>query len=181
VTQQNDSRTILDENGAETLTGRGDMLYKTTGLDKPLRIQGAFVSDAEVESVADYIRKRNDIVQYSQSFMDQIEVEMARAASAGRQEDGYDDVDEAEGEEDPKFREAVELAISTQKVATSLLQRRLGVGYGRAAKIIDRMEELGYVSPPEGNNRPRKVLVTYADLERLDGGGIGDGGEDFDE
>ena len=182
VTQQNDSRTILDENGAESLTGRGDMLYKTTGLDKPLRIQGAFVSDSEVESVADYIRKRNDTVRYNQAFMDQIEVEMARAANAGRQEDGYDDVEDGECEEDPKFREAVELAIQTQKVATSLLQRRLGVGYGRAAKIIDRMEELGYVTPSEGGNKPRKVLVTYADLERLDGGGgASDGGDDFDE
>ena len=91
---------------------------------------------------------------------------MARAANAGRKSgDNYDDIDDDEdgGGEDPKFREAVKLAIETQKVATSLLQRRLGVGYGRAAKIIDRMEDLGYVSAPEGN-KARKVLITYQEF-----------------
>lgn len=160
VTQQTDSRTILDANGAEALIGRGDMLYMTAGLPKPNRVQGAFVSDDEVEAVADYIRDHNDEVQYNQAFMDQIEAEMARAANAGRKDDDGDDFDDDGDDEDPKFREAVELAIETQKVATSLLQRRLGVGYGRAAKIIDRMEALGYVSAPEGN-KARKVLITH--------------------
>jgi S-DNA-T family DNA segregation ATPase FtsK/SpoIIIE len=89
--------------------------------------------------------------------MDQIEVEMARAAKQDRKGDDFDIGDEDEGGEDPKFVEAVELSIQAQKVATSLLQRRLGVGYGRAAKIIDRMEELGLVSAAEGN-KPRKIL-----------------------
>ena len=94
-------------------------------------------------------------VAAAKAFMEQIEAEMARAANNGKKEDYGDDEDE--GGEDPKFLEAVELAVETQKVATSLLQRRLGVGYGRAAKIIDRMEELGLVSAAEGN-KPRKLL-----------------------
>ncbi len=168
VTQQTDSRTILDANGAEQLIGRGDMLYMTAGLPKPARMQGAFVSDEEVERVASFVRDHNDDVQYNQAFMDQIEAELARSANTGKDDDpdSFDDGDD----EDPKFREAVALAIETQKVATSLLQRRLGVGYGRAAKIIDRMEALGYVSAPDGN-KPRKVLITHAQFaaDMMDG------------
>ena len=159
VKQQVDSRTILDANGAEALTGRGDMLYMPTNSNdkQPVRIQGAFVSDGELERVISFVRRHNDPVQYNRAFMDQIEVEMAKNAKQDRRNDDFDLGDEDEGGEDPKFVEAVELAVQTQKVATSLLQRRLGVGYGRAAKIIDRMEELGLVSPAEGN-KPRKLL-----------------------
>ena len=178
VKQQVDSRTILDMNGAEMLAGRGDMLFApANSQDKqPRRIQGAYVSDSELERVIAHVRRHNDPVRYNQAFMEQIEVEMARAANAGKKDD-FDDLDADEGGEDPKFLEAVELAVQTQKVATSLLQRRLGVGYGRAAKIIDRMEELGLVSPAEGN-KPRKLLPAaqgYLDhMEAL-------GGSDFDE
>ena len=159
VKQQVDSRTILDANGAESLTGRGDMLYMPTNSNdkQPVRIQGAFVSDGELERVISFVRRHNDPVQYNRAFMDQIEVEMAKNAKQDRKGDDFDLDDGDEGGEDPKFVEAVELAVQTQKVATSLLQRRLGVGYGRAAKIIDRMEELGLVSPAEGN-KPRKLL-----------------------
>ena len=158
VKQQVDSRTILDMNGAEMLAGRGDMLFApANSQDKqPRRIQGAYVSDSELERVISFVRRNNDPVRYNQAFMEQIEVEMARAANAGKKDD-FDDLDTDDSGEDPKFVEAVELAVQTQKVATSLLQRRLGVGYGRAAKIIDRMEELGLVSPAEGN-KPRKLL-----------------------
>ncbi len=159
VKQQVDSRTILDVNGAESLTGRGDMLYMpSNSSDKaPNRIQGAFVSDGELERVISYVRKNNDPVQYNQAFMDQIEIEMAKAQNNGKKQDVDDFDDDGEGNEDPKFVEAVKLAVETQKVATSLLQRRLGVGYGRAAKIIDRMEDLGLVSAPDGN-KPRQIL-----------------------
>ncbi len=179
VMQQVDSRTILDMNGAETLTGKGDMLYMPIGAPKPARVQGAYVSDGELERVVSFIRRNNDPVQYNQAFMDQIEVEMAKAAGTGKKDD-YDDLGEDEGGEDPKFVEAVELAISTQKVATSLLQRRLGVGYGRAAKIIDRMEELGLVSPAEGN-KPRKLLpAAQGYLEHIRNG-EDEGEDEFDE
>lgn len=174
VKQQVDSRTILDINGAETLTGKGDMLYMPSGMMTPVRVQGPYVSDSEVGRVVSWVRSHNAPVQYNQAFMDQIEVEMAKAAKSDKK--GMDDVDyDDDGSEDPKFVEAVELAVETQKVATSLLQRRLGVGYGRAAKIIDRMEELGLVSAADGN-KPRKVLPTAQGyLNHL---GIGEAFED---
>ena len=158
VMQQVDSRTILDVNGAETLTGRGDMLYMPTGCPKPMRVQGAYVSDGEIDRVVSYVRDHNDPVQYNRTFMDQLEAEVARAEKADHAEAGdFEGGDDSDDGEDRKFIEAVRLAVETDKVATSLLQRRLGVGYGRAAKIIDRMEELGLVSEPDGN-KPRKVL-----------------------
>ena len=181
VKQQVDSRTILDANGAESLTGRGDMLYMPTNSNdkQPVRIQGAFVSDGELERVISYVRRNNAPVQYNRAFMDQIEMEMARAAKADRKGDDYDYANGEEDDgEDPKFVEAVELSIQAQKVATSLLQRRLGVGYGRAAKIIDRMEELGLVSPAEGN-KPRKILpAAQGYLEHI-GAMSADGEDDF--
>ncbi|MBO5327071.1 MAG: DNA translocase FtsK, partial [Clostridia bacterium] len=177
VMQQVDSRTILDAVGAELLTGRGDMLYAPMG-EKPIRLQGSFVSDDEVESVVTFVRERNDPVQYNQAFMEQIEIEVARAANAGKKSEDFDEFAEDEDTDvDPKFYDAVVLAVQTQKVATSLLQRRLGVGYGRAAKIIDRMEELGLVTPAEGN-KPRKLLPAaqgyldhVADLDGEEDGG----------
>jgi S-DNA-T family DNA segregation ATPase FtsK/SpoIIIE len=183
VKQQVDSRTILDANGAESLTGRGDMLYMPTNSNdkQPVRIQGAFVSDGELERVVSFVKSHNPPVQYNRSFMDQIEAEMARAAKSDRKGDDFDYDDEDEGGEDPKFFEAVELAVQTQKVATSLLQRRLGVGYGRAAKIIDRMEELGLVSAAEGN-KPRKLLpAAQGYLDHMGAGGDGDPSDDFED
>ena len=185
VKQQVDSRTILDVNGAEALTGRGDMLYvATTSSDKnPVRIQGAYVSDDELERIVSFVRRNNPPVQYNRAFMDQIEVEMARAAKADRKGDDFDYQDDEEGGEDPKFVEAVELSLQAQKVATSLLQRRLGVGYGRAAKIIDRMEELGLVSPAEGN-KPRKILpAAQGYLEHIGAMNADDGdfADDYDQ
>jgi len=107
--------------------------------------------------VVSYVRDHNPPVQYNREFMNQIEIEMAKAANTGRKNGEDIEEEDADGSEDPKFLEAVELAVETQKIATSLLQRRLGVGYGRAAKIIDRMEDLGLVSAPDGN-KARKVL-----------------------
>ena len=179
VKQQIDSRTILDVNGAEALTGYGDMLYMAcNSSDKtPVRIQGSFVSDGELERVVSYVRKHNAPVRYNQAFMDQIEIEVAKNAKADRKNEDYAYDDEEEGEDD-KFVEAVELAIQMQKVATSLLQRRLGVGYGRAAKIIDRMEELGLVSPADGN-KPRKILpAAQGYLEHI-AAMDGDGGDEY--
>ena len=182
VKQQVDSRTILDVNGAESLTGRGDMLYMpTNSQDKaPTRIQGAFVSDGELERVVSFVRKNNDPVQYNQAFMDQIEVEMAKAQNNGKKADFDDFGDDDESGEDPKFVEAVKLAIDTQKVATSLLQRRLGVGYGRAAKIIDRMEELGLVSAPDGN-KPRQILPAAQGYLNHLAATDEEGGDDFND
>ena len=162
VASQVDSRTILDGAGAEKLIGRGDMLFSPIGVTKPMRIQGAFVSEGEIEEIVEFLRENNEGVQFNDEFMRRIEEEAAKCGNkkgGGGGSTSYDDDESVEEGGDPKFRAAVDIAIETGKISTSLLQRRLEIGYGRAAKIIDRMEELGYVSSADGN-KPRKVLVT---------------------
>ena len=164
-----DSRTIIDTVGAEKLCGRGDMLYSPVGAAKPQRVQGTFVSDEEVEKVVDYVRNNNAPVIYDNEFETLIEMEAARCGNAPEKSGGGagGDFKGGAGEEDPKLFEAAELAIDAGKISTSLLQRRLEVGYGRAAKIIDRLEEMGMVGPADGN-KPRKILVTKEELaERM--------------
>ena len=163
VASQVDSRTIIDIGGAEKLIGRGDMLYAPVGAAKPMRVQGALVTDEEVESVVQYIISKNGKATYNQQFADQLERE---AESCGNPKKGggstsapEDDGDISEEGDDPKFREAVKIAVTDQKISTSLLQRKLSIGYGRAAKLIDRMQEMHIVSPPDGN-KPRKILIT---------------------
>ena len=158
VTSQVDSRTIIDIGGAERLIGKGDMLFAPVGSSKPMRVQGAFVSEFEVEKVVEFIKQNNCGAKYNEEFIKLIDEEAAKC-TAGKKGAAPAGGGEVEGGLDPKFKEAVELAIDSGKVATSLLQRRLEVGYGRAAKIIDQMEDLGYVSAPDGN-KPRRVLIT---------------------
>ena len=167
VASQTDSRTILDIAGAEKLIGRGDMLFAPVGSSKPMRVQGAFVSETEVENIVTYIRDNNAAAKYNSEFIHRIEEEAAKCGMSKKnaQAAAFDSSDdEAEGG-DSKFNEAVKLAIEEGKISTSLMQRRLGVGYGRAAKIIDAMEERGYVSKPDGN-KPRRVLITMEEYMR---------------
>ena len=160
VASQVDSKTIIDIGGAEKLIGRGDMLYAPVGFMKPLRVQGAFVSDEEVRSVTDFIRSEGGFIEYDPEIISSIEREAERCAQKGKGSSGGDfDEDELRENVDPKFREAIEVAVNSGKISTSLLQRHLSIGYGRAAKIIDRMQALGYVSPPDGQ-KPRDVLIT---------------------
>ena len=168
VASQVDSKTILDTAGADKLIGRGDMLFAPIGSTKPMRVQGAFVDDREVERIVEFINEHNDGVSFNDAFIKRLEEEAAKCGNpkgkGGSSFAGMDD-DGEPGEEgvDPKFKAALDVAIEMGKISTSLLQRRLEIGYGRAAKIIDRMEALGYVSAPDGN-KPRVVLVTKADM-----------------
>ena len=169
VASQIDSRTILDIAGAEKLIGRGDMLFAPVGSSKPMRVQGAFVSEAEVERIVTFIKENNNKAKYNADFISRIEEEAAKcgmskkgAAAGGGMSADFDGGSDGE---DSKFRDAVKLAIEEGKISTSLMQRRLGVGYGRAAKIIDTMEEMGYVSKPDGN-KPRRVLITMDEYMR---------------
>ncbi|MBQ2863465.1 MAG: DNA translocase FtsK, partial [Clostridia bacterium] len=159
VASQVDSKTIIDIGGAEKLIGRGDMLYAPVGFMKPLRVQGAFVSDEEVRALTDFIRSEGGFIEYDPDIISSIEREAERCAQKGKSGSGDFDEDELRENVDPKFREALEIAVNAGKISTSLLQRNLSVGYGRAAKIIDRMQALGYVSPPDGQ-KPREVLIT---------------------
>ena len=166
VASQVDSRTIIDIAGAEKLIGRGDMLFAPVGSAKPMRVQGSFVSEAEVEKIVTYIKENNARAKYNKDFVNRIEEEAAKCGMGKKGAAAGDMIvdDEVEGG-DSKFREAVKLAIESGKISTSLMQRRLGVGYGRAAKIIDTMEQLGYVSRPDGN-KPRNVLITMDEYMR---------------
>ncbi len=166
VASQVDSRTIIDIAGAEKLIGRGDMLFAPVGSAKPVRVQGSFVSEAEVEKIVTFIKENNAHAKYNNDFINRIEEEAAKCGMKKGGGMGGDMIadDEVEGG-DSKFREAVKLAIESGKISTSLMQRRLGVGYGRAAKIIDTMEQLGYVSRPDGN-KPRQVLISMEEYMR---------------
>ncbi len=162
---QVDSRTIIDCVGAEKLIGRGDMLYAPIGSIKPLRVQGCFVSDDEVEEVAAFIKNNYGQREYDQSVIDTIEREAQLCGN--KKATVLGDGDEEANDGDPMLRPAIQLAVESGKISTSLIQRRLQLGYGRAAKLIDTMEQMGIVSAPQGQ-KPRDVLISkeeYLEME----------------
>lgn len=161
VMSQVDSRTIIDTAGAEKLIGRGDMLYAPIGSTKPMRVQGAFVSDDELENVINFVKNSGNTAEYSDEIMNQIEKEAALCGQKkGKVRDDDDDsLGDDEGADDPKLKSAIKLAVESGKISTSLIQRKLSLGYGRAAKLIDVMEKRGIVSASEGQ-KPREVLIS---------------------
>ncbi len=162
-----DSRTIIDTVGADKLIGRGDMLYAPVGATKPMRVQGTFVSESEVERVVTFIKEHNEKAEYNEEFTRNIDVEAAKCGVGKKKADqmSIDDFDGlGGGGEDPKFWEALDVIVELEKVGTSALQRKCKIGYGKAAGIIDRMEELGFVGPDPGTKQGRKVYLTKQDL-----------------
>ena len=166
VSSQVDSRTILDTAGAEKLLGRGDMLFRFAGAPKPNRIQGCFVSDDEVEAVVDYI-KGDRTADYDDNVMVEIERQAAieKKQKTGLPEDGPSD--------DPMIKEAIKVVVENGMASTSLLQRKLKLGYARAARIVDEMEQRGVVGPYEGS-KPRKVLITMDQLMEMESSSSGE-------
>ncbi len=157
-----DSKTVLDSAGAEKLLDRGDALYAPAGSPKPHRVQCAFVSDGEVEAIMAHLRQFSDGESYDSSVMEEIERAAQKCSKKGGGADRDDDDDRGSGEgyyNDPQFLDAVEVAVNTRKVSTSLLQRKLSIGYSKAAKFVDIMEEIGVVGESNGS-RPREVLLT---------------------
>ena len=154
VSQQVDSRTIIDRAGAEKLLGMGDMLYYPAGARATTRVQGAFVSDGEVERIVDYIKSTSPETHYSEDLEEHIE----RIALG---ENGVTPDTEEDG--DALLQEAIKLAVELGKISTSMIQRRLSVGYSRAGRIMDQMEARGIVSPQNGS-KPRDVLISHADM-----------------
>ncbi|MEE0410595.1 MAG: DNA translocase FtsK, partial [Clostridia bacterium] len=154
VSSQIDSRTILDKVGAEKLLGMGDMLYFPTGARSTTRVQGAFVSDDEVERIVNHIKETSPVTHYREDLEDHIE-----RISLG--ENGVTPDKDDDG--DALLNDAIKLSIELGQISTSMIQRRLGVGYSRAGRIIDQMEARGIVSPPNGS-KPRDVLVSHADM-----------------
>ena len=149
-----DSRTILDGVGAEKLLGNGDMLFMPVGQSKPLRVQGCYVSNQEIERVIDFLKNGGQEQEYDQQVIEEIE---KAAASAGKSA-GRDD-DEDGDEFDEALPQAIEIAVEAGSISTSMLQRKLRFGYARAGRIIDQMEQRGIIGPSEGS-KPRKVLIT---------------------
>lgn len=168
VSSQIDSRTILDAAGAEKLIGKGDMLYSPVGAMTPIRVQGAFVDEKETESIVAFIKEHAGTFSYDRTISEQIdkEAEMCgkKNKSSSASDGGFVDSD---ADDDPMLDEAIKIAIEEKKISTSLIQRRLQLGYGRAAKLIDVMEARGVVSALNGM-KPRDVLIgTYEEyLER---------------
>ena len=161
VTSGVDSRTILDMNGAEKLLGKGDMLFDPQGSPKPVRVQGAFVSDEEVSAVVEFITQNNAPAQYSdhvQKKMDDLQ------SSGGNGSVTISDNDNADDGKDSYFSEAAKIIVDKEKASIGMLQRYLKVGFNRAARIMDQLEEAGIVGPEEGT-KPRKVLMTKEEYE----------------
>ena len=150
VSSGTDSRTILDQVGAEKLLGRGDMLYYPIGENKPIRVQGAFISEEEVENVVDFIKDSEEEVDYSEDIINHINSESNNESNVNN-----DDTDEL-------LDEAMKLVIDYQQASTSFIQRKLRVGFNRASRIMDELEEHGIISEKDGS-KPRQVLVSKED------------------
>jgi S-DNA-T family DNA segregation ATPase FtsK/SpoIIIE len=150
VASQVDSRTILDVKGADTLIGRGDMLFSPPGTSRLVRAQGAFVSDEEIHGVVDFMKKNGP-----PAFATDVQAHIDRAARED-EEEIEDDADMGDDEE--LYRQAIEVLKSTRRASTSMIQRRLRIGYNRAARIMDLMEQKGVVGPENGSS-PREILV----------------------
>ncbi len=158
VASQVDSRTILDTKGADTLIGRGDMLFSPPGTSRLVRAQGAFVADEEVTAIVEFLKK-NGPPQYAQAVQQQID----RAAREDDEEEGEGGEEGDMGDDEELYAQALDVLKSSKRASTSMLQRRLRIGYNRAARIMDLMEEKGVVGPENGSS-PREILV---DLDTL--------------
>ena len=159
VSSQVDSRTILDRGGAETLLGKGDMLFSPQGAAKPIRVQGAFISDEEVEMLLDFIRAQEQEISENEELIDFMETDAAEDDSV---EEGGSQI-----KQDQLLPDAVEIVMSTGQASSSNIQRRLGVGYTRAARLVDTMEELHIIGPSAGGNKPREILMTSEQAKEL--------------
>ena len=157
VSSQIDSRTILDQVGAEKLLGKGDMLFFPVGASKPTRVQGAFVSDSEVEKIVDFI-KTNSVATYNEDILEEIE--------KSNKTEGQIEQEQEDDDTDPFLMDAIDTVVEIGQASTSFIQRRFKVGYARAGRIIDQMEARGIISGYEGS-KPRQVLITKERWEEL--------------
>ena len=151
VSSSIDSRTILDQTGAEKLLGKGDMLFKPMGENVPIRIQGAYVSDEELQKIVDFT-----ISQQKANYDHSITEDMSEVSSdSGKYDDGYESKEEYD---DPLYNDIVDFAMEFGKISASLIQRKYRIGYNRAARIVDLLEERGIIGPQNGS-KPREVLI----------------------
>jgi len=174
-----ESRIILDTQGAEKLVGKGDMLYAPIGIGKPLRVQGCFVTDSEVEAVAGYV-KEHYVADYNQQVLDEIEKKAQQTGKGAKPTLAEPEPSAEELEGDEMLPAAVDVILETGQASVSMLQRRLKLGYARAARIVDEMEEKGIVGPFQGS-KPRAILVTKEQWAAMKGGDDQMSIDDMDE
>ena len=160
-----ESRIILDTQGAEKLVGRGDMLFAPLGSGKPQRVQGCFISDPEVAAVVDFVKKNSGAAQYDDAVMEEIEHNAAEK-DKGSKGVGGSAPEDVDGEFDELIDAAAEVVVETGQASVSMLQRRLKLGYARAARLVDQLEEKGIVGPFEGS-KPRQLLVTKEQWQEM--------------
>ena len=161
-----ESRIILDTTGAEKLVGRGDMLYFPLGSGKPTRVQGCLISDQEVAAVVDYVKQNSGSAQYDDQVMQEIEQHAAEKEKGSKGVGGSSPVDHGEEEYDELINAAIEVVLETGQASVSMLQRRLKLGYARAARLVDQMEEKGIVGPFEGS-KARQLLITKEQWQEM--------------
>ncbi len=178
VSSQVDSRTIIDSVGAEKLLGNGDMLYYPVGIPKPIRVQGCYLSDKEVENVVTFIKTQEQTV-YDDAVMKEIDKQAAQTGA--KKKDNSSSGDEgSDGPADEMLPKAIEVVVEAQSASTTLLQRKLKLGYARAARIIDDLESSGIIGPYEGA-KPRKVLVTKQQWYEMNALAQGGANKDYSE
>ena len=163
-----ESRIILDTTGAEKLVGKGDMLYAPLGEGKPTRVQGCFISPEEIEDVVSYVKETGE-ANYSQEVIAQIEQSVQEKENKGSK-GASAAADTESSDEDELLPAAVDVVLETGQASVSMLQRRLKLGYSRAARLVDQMEERGIVGPFEGS-KPRQLLITRAQWDEMQMGG----------
>ena len=178
VSSQVDSRTIIDSVGAEKLLGNGDMLYYPVGIPKPIRVQGCFLSDKEVENVVKHIKEQAQSV-YDNDLMKEIDKNAANTG-AKKKDSSASESDGSDGPADEMLPKAIEAVIEAQSASTTLLQRKLKLGYARAARIIDDLEERGIIGPYEGA-KPRKVLISKQQWYEMNALAQGGADKSYDE
>ena len=160
VSSQVDSRTILDMAGAEKLLGKGDMLYYPVGETKPLRMQGTFISESEIESIVDEIKQNSTATTYDNEIIESIE------KANGKNTKGTEEQDDA----DELLDDAIDLVLDMGQASASMLQRKFKIGYSRAGRIVDQMEARGLISGYDGS-KPRQVLISKEEWQEIKMGG----------
>ena len=151
-----DSRTILDQIGAEKLLGKGDMFFLPIGMNNPIHIQGSFITDAEIEKIIEFTKTQQE-ASYNDDFMKLEET---------KEETNSEKMSDTKANSDDElYNEIVDFVVKTQKASASLLQRKFKIGYNKAATMIDTLEENGIIGPATGNSKPREVLVQYSTEE----------------
>ncbi len=165
VASSMESRIILDNGGAEKLVGRGDMLYAPLGAGKPTRVQGCFITPEEIDRVVSFVKQTGE-AQYDDDVIAKIEESVQEKGSKA----GKPSAEPEEQESDELLPAAVEVILETGQASTSMLQRRLKLGYSRAARLVDQLEQRGYVGPFEGS-KPRQLLITKEKWQELKMGG----------